>query len=257
MKLQIASDLHIEFDAYNANKFNLPKTDADVIILAGDIWNQRKSVDWAAKTAIKHEKPVIMVLGNHDYWSTNPNLKPLTSVLAKIYRRALHWQHKKVPIYLLENTSVNIDGTYFLGATLWTDYDNGNPISMMVAQTSMNDFNLIGGISGKLTAEHLFNRHKHSIQWLEKYMDSDSVVITHHSPSLQTAVGKDSGELMGSYYSDLDYAIHKFKPKLWVYGHTHISQDMMIDKTRIVSNPRGYAPYDLNKEFIPDKIVTI
>jgi len=59
MKIQVMSDLHLEFGA-----FEIPRTDADVIVLAGDIHVGIKAIDW-----IKNQtKPVIYVLGNHEYY---------------------------------------------------------------------------------------------------------------------------------------------------------------------------------------------
>ena len=39
---------------------------------------------------------------------------------------------------------------------------------------------------------------------------------------------------------------------LWIHGHTHESFDYEIGKTRVICNPRGYAPIEINKEFKPD-----
>ena len=42
MKLHVLSDIHVEFEAFDA-----PATDADVVILAGDIHVGRNGLDWA------------------------------------------------------------------------------------------------------------------------------------------------------------------------------------------------------------------
>ncbi len=61
MKLHILSDLHIEFA-----EFNPPKTDADVVILAGDIHIGQKGFTWAKEKFRNQE--VIYVIGNHEYY---------------------------------------------------------------------------------------------------------------------------------------------------------------------------------------------
>lgn len=33
------------------------------------------------------------------------------------------------------------------------------------------------------------------------------------------------------------------QPDVWIYGHTHQSDDLMMGRTRIVSNPKGYGPH--------------
>ena len=61
MKLQILSDLHIEF-----GDFHPPETDADVIILAGDTHLGVQGVAWATEKF--KGKEVIYVIGNHEYY---------------------------------------------------------------------------------------------------------------------------------------------------------------------------------------------
>ena len=61
MKIQVLSDLHIEFEAFNVNTDN-----ADLVVLAGDIHVDNRGVLWALEN-IK-DKPVLYVLGNHEFY---------------------------------------------------------------------------------------------------------------------------------------------------------------------------------------------
>ncbi|MEM9690500.1 MAG: metallophosphoesterase, partial [Pseudomonadota bacterium] len=106
MKLHILSDIHVEFEA-----FVPPATDADVIVLAGDIHVGRKGLDWALEQF--PDKPVIYVLGNHEYYGKA--VPKLTNELQKIAANT--------NVHLLERSSVEIDGVTFLGSTLWTDFE--------------------------------------------------------------------------------------------------------------------------------------
>ncbi len=61
MKLHILNDLHLEFE-----DFEPPATDAEVVILAGDIGVGMGGLHWA-----EHRfpgKPVIYVPGNHEFY---------------------------------------------------------------------------------------------------------------------------------------------------------------------------------------------
>lgn len=60
MKIQILSDLHIEF-----YPFSMINTDSDVVVLAGDIHVGEKGVIWAMNNI--RNKPVLYILGNHEY----------------------------------------------------------------------------------------------------------------------------------------------------------------------------------------------
>ena len=44
---------------------------------------------------------------------------------------------------------------------------------------------------------------------------------------------------------------------LWVHGHMHESFDYEVYGTRVVCNPRGYAPNALNPDFRSDWVVDI
>ena len=39
---------------------------------------------------------------------------------------------------------------------------------------------------------------------------------------------------------------------LWIHGHMHESFNYEVYGTRVVCNPRGYAPEALNPDFRPD-----
>ena len=58
MKIQILSDLHLEFEGHH-----YLDCDCDVVVLAGDIHTKGLGVKWALEH-IK-DKPVIYVLGNY------------------------------------------------------------------------------------------------------------------------------------------------------------------------------------------------
>ena len=49
-------------------------------------------------------------------------------------------------------------------------------------------------------------------------------------------------ELVACFVSDLEARILQWQPQLWLHGHTHDSFDYRIGGTRVVANPRGYAP---------------
>jgi hypothetical protein len=59
MRLNIISDLHLSLGT-----LDIPKNDADMVILAGDIARPREAVSWARGFT----KPVLYVLGNHEFY---------------------------------------------------------------------------------------------------------------------------------------------------------------------------------------------
>jgi calcineurin-like phosphoesterase family protein len=76
------------------------------------------------------------------------------------------------------------------------------------------------------------------------------VAVSHHLPSYQSIHrGWSGSNLNGAYASELFEYIADSKPDLWIHGHTHDSCDYMIEDTRVICNPRGYEPDDLNPDF--------
>ena len=63
MKLHILSDLHLEFSS-----FEPLATDAEIIVLAGDIGKGAKGVYWAR--SVFPDKPILYVPGNHEFYGT-------------------------------------------------------------------------------------------------------------------------------------------------------------------------------------------
>ena len=61
MKIHVLSDLHTEFA-----DFEPPDTDADVVVLAGDIGVGTGGIEWAGQRFA--DGPVLYVPGNHEYY---------------------------------------------------------------------------------------------------------------------------------------------------------------------------------------------
>src|SRR5437660_11939945 len=128
MRLHVLSDLHLEFALAK-----IPSTDADVVVLAGDVHIGREGRRWIRSQF--SEKPVLYVLGNHEFY--RQRLPELTETLKR--------ETDGSNIHLLENTAVEIDGVRFLGCTFWTDFsltaDTENAIR--AAEQVMSDYSII------------------------------------------------------------------------------------------------------------------
>lgn len=247
MKLQILSDLHIEFAL-----FEPPKTNADVVILAGDIHIGEKGFDWAMENFKNQE--VIYVLGNHEYYH-----QAIPKLTEKLRTRA-----KGTNVHILENEALTICDIRFSGCTLWSDFKLfGNPdVSVAVARDMMNDYRLIrlSPEYKRIQPSYTAVWHNKSRSWLEKEIknctNKKKVVITHHAPSILSvpAIYKND-HLSAAFASDMDGFVSAMGPDLWVHGHIHGSSDYHIGSTRVVCNPRGYPDENISgfrPEFITE-----
>jgi len=247
MKLHILSDIHNEFETFTA-----PVTDADVVVLAGDIHIGKRGLDWALQQF--PEKPIIYVLGNHEYYG-----EAIPKLTGKLRELAAGTN-----LHILEQEALTLDGVTFLGSTLWTDFALfGDPrVAGYEATQRMTDYRKIR-ISPQYSGLRSIDTavmHQRSRLWVQSQLENltnDIVVITHHAPSKRSLPKSRKDDLMSAAYaSHLDEVVENSNAKLWVHGHLHNSSDYKIGKTRVICNPRGY-PDERNNEFIPDLVVSI
>lgn len=242
MKIRIMSDLHIEFF-----DFEPAPVPADVVVLAGDILTEHYGLGWARSRF--PDLPIVYVMGNHEYYDAH-----YECVLERARKEAV-----ALDIYLLENDQAVIDDVRFLGATLWTDFEVGEPehtanFSLWYANRSMSDFSIIRYRGGMLRAEATREFHEASRRWLAERLaepfNNKTVVVTHHLPH--------RGSINRQFHRNpLNPAFASHMPELvrppvdlWIHGHTHCSCDYQpVEGTRVVCNPRGYGPSDLNEQF--------
>jgi Icc-related predicted phosphoesterase len=235
MKLEIYSDLHLEFAP-----FHPIRTDADVVILAGDIHTKDRGIEWARKTFA--DRPVVYVLGNHEYYR-GAYPKHLGTIRSAAQGSNVH---------VLENDSVTIDGVTFLGATLWTDFRlMGDPVlAGIAAAESMTDYRAIRMSDEgyrKLRPRDSARIHQESLEWLMgererlRLIGEKFVVVTHHAPSHQSIPHRYLGHSLNSAYaSDLDRFVAESGASAWIHGHIHDANQYSIGTTSVISNPRGY-----------------
>ena len=240
MKINFISDLHLEF-----GPLEIEPEAGDVLVLAGDI-DIKGRVDWINTIASKFNH-VIYVLGNHEFYRGT-----IDSIYKKTRERLVD------NVHLLENESITIAGVTFHGATLWSDFLNGNPMSYLQCDQAINDYRLIRAGDGKHRFKPQIAHSLHNISkvFLQENVKEGDVVVTHMAPSLLSIHEKYKNDMNinGSYASDLSELILDTKPELWFHGHVHTSFDYNVGNTRILCNPRGYVGEELNSEFEPNAL---
>lgn len=265
MKIQILSDLHLEFRP----DFIPGQTNADTLILAGDILvadylvrsetspyykNAKKNRQFLLHCANNY-KHVIYVMGNHEHYDGrwNDTKTKLQNIIVDINRASMYGE-----IHLLDKESIKIDDVLFVGATLWTDANNGCPNTEYAVEKFMNDYRYIqiktpSGIYRKLRMFDTILDHRQAMEFLQTAVPFNEkvVVISHHAPHDMSVPDKFKGKNYenGGFRSDLsEFILDHPNINLWVHGHMHSKSDYMIGNTRIVCNPRGYSDKE-NPEF--------
>jgi predicted phosphodiesterase len=250
MKIHIMSDLHMEM-----SKFVPPSTDADVIVLAGDIAKGNKGVYWARETF--PDKPIVYAPGNHEFYGAR---RPETLALLRV-------ASKQNGVQVLDNDEYICDGVRFLGCTLWTDFQlfgkYKKPEAMQQGRIFLNDFRVISEVEhDRFTPDRSIELHELSLAWLTAKLDEPfegkTVVVTHHLPSMLSVVPRFKSDIVSACFaSELDNLFGKMA--LWIHGHTHDNLDYEANGTRVICNPRGYVTMSgtENFNFDPKLVVEI
>jgi Icc-related predicted phosphoesterase len=247
MKLHILSDLHTEF-----SDFSPPGTDADVVVLAGDIGVGTGGIDWAKRQF--SDARVLYVPGNHEYYGHDIGDTDLLAAVAP------------ANVQVLNDDTCEIENVRFLGTTLWTDfrlYGEGESwFSRETARRQINDFTSIRRGGRLFTPEDSVALHETSKAWLVSELEKDfhgpTVVITHHLPASPSIAEKYKNDpLNPAFASRLEGIIEKHQPDLWIHGHTHVACDYEIYGTRVVCNPRGYPSESSARGFSPGLVVEL
>jgi len=269
MKIALASDLHLEFGDIDLKN----EEGAEVLILSGDIliaqdlhdhphmdYNPYSSGALAdlgrrQQTALRFrdfikrcslEFPhVVYIAGNHEFYHGKfvGSLQDLRNECGKYPN-----------VYFMENDMRTINDVTFIGCTLWTDMNKGDPLTLHAVSDMMNDYRIIRhdelGYT-KLRPAHTAARHRKSVEYIRSVMegkfDEKFVVVGHMAPSKLSVHPKYQNDTLmnGAYASDLsEFIMDHPQIKLWTHGHTHHQFDYMIGSTRIVCNPRGYVGYE-------------
>lgn len=244
-RVRAFSDLHTEFAP-----LQLPRAEADLVVLAGDIGKGVRGVDWAATTF--PDTPVVYVVGNHEYYG---GALPRT-------REKMRAAAKGSNVWVLEREELCFGNVRVLGVTLWTDFRlfGADQVwgSGEAAAAAMNDYKKIRTSPRYSRLRPANTRAEHALakSWLRERLDEDTdaevtVVVTHHAPSARSLAPKYAKDsLSPAYASNLDDLVEASGAALWIHGHTHHCVDYRIGSTRVWSNQRGY-PDESVAEFDP------
>jgi predicted phosphodiesterase len=252
MKIAYASDLHFEFEPLILDDIE----PADVLILAGDILNvsRFKRITESTRTSDGDDitnffdtvtdkfKHVLMVMGNHEYYGSS--IDEAIDTLKEL----LPYEN----FHILNGDYIVIDNNLFVGGTLWTDYNNEDPFTLIRAPTLINDYRVIFNGEARVSVPDILARHKHFVKWVEhvdKAGYDNNILITHHSPSMQTTADhyKNDPIMNGLFGSNLDHLLTNFDYAF--FGHQHDPKTPIVNECVMLNNSRGYPGEHMHDKF--------
>ena len=255
MKFDLASDLHINHYA-PFQWSNVTPSEADTLIIAGDMTEDLEETADFLFEAKKHYKNVCYVDGNHDHYQIRKYLNDRKSVSEN--EQFLSDTAAKDGWTYLQSNDLIIDDTVIIGANGWYSWNTGDTRYTEVDYRNawkqyMSDSRLIkfdtmepNGLAER-DAKILSDK-------VLKYDKDDSIkniiCVTHTIPILACLTIKQeksssdvAWNLLGaSFYNHFNENINELSPKvkLWCFGHTHFDHDVTKNHTRFLCHPRGY-----------------
>ena len=203
VRIKLVSDLHLEF-----GDVDIPNNEnCNVLILSGDIliaqdlhdhprksWIESKEYLWksgAMRPAMadrfrnfldrcsKNFPHVVYVAGNHEFYHGK-----WYATIDYLRSECSYWSN----IYFLEKDVKVIEGWAFLGCTLWSDLNKGNPLTIHHITNLLNDHRLIRNDKEnyrRISGLHTIERHKDHLSWLKETVPQydKCVVVGHFGPS--------------------------------------------------------------------------
>ena len=234
MKIQIASDLHLEKRRDYEPELHdfFPVEDRDVLVLAGDIGTYMQA--WSFIEQELRRSPVIYVPGNHEYysWQTREQIDQA-------------WKHKarqNPDLHYLIAEGVPIDGVRFWGAPWYSDlFGRRDPGYLKLIAESLNDFDRTFDDSGRWTVVRHLDEHTRQTRLLREQAGQVDVVVTHWPPTLVAVAPRFEGDALNGYFvNDREDLVEEIGAKLWISGHVHDAYRAVVGDTLVLGNPAGY-----------------
>lgn len=244
MKVQIASDLHIEYYYKEEDYLKFIQPSADILILAGDIgsiYRLKQLSSFLIKICEKF-KYVVYIFGNCEFYLCNKYIERFTPM--KILKNKMYSLTKTIPnLFILDRSFIIIEDYLISGCTLWSDIKEPLPFRYKIRD---------------MTSKNYILSHEKDIDFIKKTNEFAKdknlkhIVVTHHAPVFLN-IKKDKPDL---YMSDLSNFIKNLDITYWICGHIHYNFIGECGKTKIITNQRG-KPGTFCDDYVSDYVIEI
>lgn len=252
LKLQYASDLHLEFPANKEylNQHPLQPV-GGVLVLAGDIVPfavMDKHQDFFSYVADNFET-TYWLPGNHEYYHFDIAKK--SGVLNEVIRNN---------VFLVNNTSVAHENIKLIFSTLWS---NISPVYQWQIERSLNDFHLIKHKGYRFSAELYNQLHAACLAFIQNELKTNKeeqvAVFTHHCPTFVNYPEQYKGDILNEAFAvELHDLIESSNINFWAYGHHHCNiPEFRIGQTKLITNQLGYVQRNEHRLFETNKVIEI
>lgn len=236
MRVFALSDIHIDYSA-NAkwiSSLSTAEYQDDVLILAGDVTDTLRLLEWCLGTLAKRFRKVLFVPGNHDLWVIRENrgkdsLQKFEEVSAVVESSGASMQIFRVP------------GVSIIPLLSWYDYSFGEPSEEL--RSIWMDYRACRWPSG--FSERDVAAHFAALNGKEVGRAGDKVITYSHflpridvMPGYIPSASRRLYPVLGSEH--IDRQLRAMGATLHVYGHSHVNRRVEIDGVSYINNAFGY-----------------
>jgi Icc-related predicted phosphoesterase len=236
MRVFAVSDVHVDY-AFNAKWIaNVSTADYrdDVLILAGDVTDVLRSLDWCLSTLVARFRKVLFVPGNHELWVVR-EVRPKTSL-----------QKLREVIHVVESSGASMKSFHENGVSIlplpgWYDYSFGEPSEEL--KSVWMDFYACRWPGGFGAAE--VDATLAALNDEDVVVGRDKVITFSHFlprieliPPFVRAGGRVLDPVLGS--TRLERQLRRLNSSMHVYGHSHVNRNIKMDGVSYISNALGY-----------------
>ncbi len=240
MKIQYASDLHLEFRENTRYLSEHPlEVAGDILVLAGDILlfgdkqlSEHPFWDWCSD----HFAHTFIVPGNHEYYNRVDVLATLDGFTYPLRKNVTY----------VNNRSIVLGDTELFFTTLWSRISDD---ALAAVQVGMNDCHRIAYGDHILLATDYARAHDKCMAWLKGALTKSTalhkVVVTHHCPILAEDPRYEDNGLSSAFVVDLEEFIEHSSIDYWIFGHTHwnAKRGTRVGNTTLLTNQMGYLTH--------------
>jgi predicted phosphodiesterase len=241
MRIFALSDIHIDYDK-NARwvaDLSIADYQDDVLILAGDVTDTLRLLDWCLGTLVKRFKKVLFVPGNHELWVVRDD------------REKNSMQKFDDVCNVVTSTGASMqpfraDGLSIIPLLGWYDYSFGQPGEEL--KSRWMDYTACRWPNGLTPADvtaHFAALNDPHVNDRHVRIAGDTVITYSHfmprvdlMPSYIPSAHRYLYPVLGS--TQLETQLRRLKANVHVYGHSHVNRRVTIDGVDYVNNAFGY-----------------
>jgi predicted phosphodiesterase len=236
MRVFAVSDIHVDYDVNARWIAGLSTIDYrdDVLILAGDVTDDRRLLGWCLSALAARFRQVVFVPGNHDLWVIRDD-------------RAKHSLQKFADVCGVAASSgvsmrpYSACGVAIVPLLSWYDYSFGEPSDEL--RSMWMDYRACrwpDGIGAREIAAHFAAANDRQISPL----GATVITYSHFVPRIEVMPAGMPGParlllpILGSAH--VERQLRRLDSRMHVYGHSHLNRRVTIDGVAYINNAFGY-----------------